>query len=158
MDYRTRQRRCLQSWEGSKCDIFLTTHLPNVRYLCGFTGSSAGLGSKKKPVLVFPDIHLHVEHTRVDGFREWFEDFVIGGNNDDDKERDGSITYMDPMQTGPLAILNLFHVGIFRIADEPLPPKGPPRVQVDLYCERMELTSMGAASGTTEPTLKSVKS
>lgn len=118
----------------------------------------AQVGSKKKPVLVFPDIHLHVEHTRADGFREWFEDFVIGGNNDDDRERDGSITYMDPMQTGPLAILQLFHVGIFRIADEPLPPKGPPRVQVDLYCERMELTSMGAASGTTEPTLKSVRS
>jgi Xaa-Pro aminopeptidase len=43
MDYRTRQSRLFQSDEGSKSDIFLTTHLPNVRYLCGFTGSSAAL-------------------------------------------------------------------------------------------------------------------
>ena len=43
MDYRTRQKQVWQSSEVSKCDIFLVTHLPNVRYLCGFTGSSAVL-------------------------------------------------------------------------------------------------------------------
>lgn len=111
----------------------------------------AQVGSKKKPTLVFPDIHLHVEASKADPWREWFEDFVIGGNNDDDRERDGTITYLEPMQTEPLAILQLFHVGIFRIADEPLPKSGPPRVQVDLYCERMELTSTGAPAGDTAP-------
>ena len=108
-------------------------------------------GSKKKAILVFPDLRLHVEATKADPWREWFEDFVIAGNNDDDRERDGTITYLEPMQTEPLAILQLFHVGIFRIADEPLPAKGPPRVQVDLYCERMELTSTGAPAGDTAP-------
>ena len=44
-----------------------------------------------------------------------------GGDNDE-KERDGTITYMEPMQTEPLATLQLFHVGIFHIAEEPLPP------------------------------------
>ncbi|MCA1826738.1 MAG: hypothetical protein ABR567_11375 [Myxococcales bacterium] len=117
----------------------------------------AQVGSRKKPVLVFPDLHLHVEHTRADAFREWFEDFVIGGHNDDEQERDGTITYMEPMQTEPLAVLQLFHVGIFRIADEPLPPKGPPRVQVDLYCERMELTASAGVSGSTDRALKPVK-
>jgi hypothetical protein len=116
----------------------------------------AQVGTRKKPVLVFPDLHLHVEHTKVDAFREWFEDFVIAGNNDDDRERDGTITYLEPMMSEPLAMLQLFHVGIFRIADEPLPAKGPPRVQVDLYCERMELTASNAPSGSTEP-LKPVK-
>ncbi len=111
----------------------------------------AQVGTKKKPVLVFPDIHLHVEASKAQTFRDWFEDFVIAGNNDDDKERDGTITYLEPMQTEPLAILQLFHVGIFRISDEPLPAKGPPRVQVDLYCERMELTSTGAPAGDTAP-------
>ena len=43
MDYRTRQRQAWQSAEVSKCDTFLVTHLPNVLYLCGFTGSSAVL-------------------------------------------------------------------------------------------------------------------
>jgi hypothetical protein len=117
----------------------------------------ARVGSKTKPVLIFPDIHLHVEQTRSDTWREWFEDFVIAGHNDDEQERDGTISYMEPMQTEPLATLQLFHVGIFRIADEPLPPKGPPRVQVDLYCERMELTASNAPSGSTDRTLKPVR-
>ncbi len=43
MDYRARQKRLLQSAEVSRCDVFLATHLPNVRYLCGFTGSSGVL-------------------------------------------------------------------------------------------------------------------
>lgn len=55
MDYRTRQSRLLQSSEGSKCDAFLTTHLPNVRYLCGFTGSSAALVLAPSGSVLFTD-------------------------------------------------------------------------------------------------------
>ena len=55
MDYRTRQRRLFQSGEGSNCDIFLTTHLPNVRYLCGFTGSSAALLLAPSGSVLFTD-------------------------------------------------------------------------------------------------------
>jgi Xaa-Pro aminopeptidase len=43
MDYRSRQRRFLDLLEQQKQDAFLVTHLANVRYLCGFTGSSAAL-------------------------------------------------------------------------------------------------------------------
>jgi Xaa-Pro aminopeptidase len=55
MDYRIRQCRLLQSGEGSKCDIFLTSHLPNVRYLCGFTGSSAALALTPSGSVLFTD-------------------------------------------------------------------------------------------------------
>jgi Xaa-Pro aminopeptidase len=55
MDYRTRQTRLLQSSEGCKCDAFLTTHLPNVRYLCGFTGSSAALVLAPSGSVLFTD-------------------------------------------------------------------------------------------------------
>jgi Xaa-Pro aminopeptidase len=43
MDYSGRQRRLLQSLTGHKLDLLLVTHLPNIRYLCGFSGSSAVL-------------------------------------------------------------------------------------------------------------------
>ncbi|HLK31920.1 MAG TPA: Xaa-Pro peptidase family protein [Terriglobales bacterium] len=43
MNYTARQHRLQQTPELAKCDIFLITHLPNVRYLCGFSGSSAVL-------------------------------------------------------------------------------------------------------------------
>jgi hypothetical protein len=109
-------------------------------------------GSKKRPTLIFPDIHLYLDASKADPFREWFEDFVLAGNNDDDREREGSITYQDPMLGDPLAVLQLVHLGIFRIVEEPTPPTGPRRTRVDLYCERMELSSSEAASaGDTQP-------
>lgn len=95
----------------------------------------------KRATLIFPDLRIYVDAEKADPFREWFEDFVIAGNNDDDKEREGSIEYQDPMLGDPLAVLQILHLGIHRIADEPPPPTGPRRVRVDLYCERMELTS-----------------
>jgi Xaa-Pro aminopeptidase len=55
MDYRTRQHRLLQSAEVSQCDVFLVTHLPNVRYLCGFTGSSGILALAPSGSVFFSD-------------------------------------------------------------------------------------------------------
>jgi Xaa-Pro aminopeptidase len=43
MDYRGRQRRVAQALEARCLDALLVTHLPNVRYLCGFTGSAGVL-------------------------------------------------------------------------------------------------------------------
>lgn len=86
-------------------------------------------------LLVFPDVRLHVDVARARSFRDWFDDFVLGGNNDDDKERAGRITFYDPLLKDALATLELVHLGIFRIAEEPVAG----RVQIDLYCERMEL-------------------
>ena len=40
MNYRARQRRLEATLTESGADAFLVTHPPNVRYLCGFTGSS----------------------------------------------------------------------------------------------------------------------
>jgi len=43
MDYAGRLRRLQRQLSDSKLDFLLVTHLPNVRYLSGFTGSSAAL-------------------------------------------------------------------------------------------------------------------
>ncbi len=48
MDYRGRQRRLRDALRGTKAQAVLITHLPNVRYLCGFTGSSGVLAFKLK--------------------------------------------------------------------------------------------------------------
>ena len=106
-------------------------------------------GSRKRPTLIFPDVRLYVDAEKDESFREWFEDFVIAGNNDDEREREGYIEYQDPMLGDPLAVLHLRHLGIYRVADEPSPRAGLRRVQVDLYCERMELSSSGANPATT---------
>ncbi len=43
MDYPFRQQRLAADLERFRLDALLATHLPNVRYLCGFTGSSGAL-------------------------------------------------------------------------------------------------------------------
>src|SRR5437660_317296 len=43
MDYVSRQERLQQSLSQHRLDALLLTHLPNIRYLCGFTGSAGAL-------------------------------------------------------------------------------------------------------------------
>jgi Xaa-Pro aminopeptidase len=43
MDYLARQKRLAAALRDARVDAMLVTHLPNIRYLCGFTGSSATL-------------------------------------------------------------------------------------------------------------------
>ncbi len=43
MDHAGRLHRLLSALEENRLDSLLVTHLPNVRYLCGFTGSAAAL-------------------------------------------------------------------------------------------------------------------
>lgn len=43
MNYRARQRRLQEALLASGAEALLVTHAPNVRYLCGFTGSSGAL-------------------------------------------------------------------------------------------------------------------
>jgi Xaa-Pro aminopeptidase len=43
MDHPGRQRRLQAALAENKLDFFLVTHLANVRYLCGFTGSAGAL-------------------------------------------------------------------------------------------------------------------
>jgi Xaa-Pro aminopeptidase len=43
MDYRGRQQRVSQALAAGHLDALLVTHLPNIRYLCGFTGTAGVL-------------------------------------------------------------------------------------------------------------------
>src|SRR5579859_2730568 len=43
MDYKGRLSRARQTLQRSSLDALLVTHLPNIAYLCGFTGSSGVL-------------------------------------------------------------------------------------------------------------------
>jgi len=55
MDYRVRQRRLVQEVESKRLAALLVTHLPNVRYLCGFTGSAGVLLVTARGSTLFTD-------------------------------------------------------------------------------------------------------
>jgi Xaa-Pro aminopeptidase len=55
MDHAERLRRLQISLLDQKLDSLLVTHLPNVRYLCGFTGSAAALLVSGRGSILFTD-------------------------------------------------------------------------------------------------------
>jgi Xaa-Pro aminopeptidase len=55
MDYKGRQRRLQESLPSNRLDGLLVTHLPNIRYLCGFTGSAGALLISDKKNVFFTD-------------------------------------------------------------------------------------------------------
>jgi Xaa-Pro aminopeptidase len=55
MDHDARLRALLAVLEQRKLDLLLITHPPNIRYLCGFTGSAAALIVGSKSVRFFTD-------------------------------------------------------------------------------------------------------
>ncbi|MGA9988929.1 MAG: aminopeptidase P family N-terminal domain-containing protein, partial [Terriglobales bacterium] len=55
MDHAGRLRRLQALLSGHKLDSLLIVHLPNVRYLCGFTGSAAALLVAERGSILFTD-------------------------------------------------------------------------------------------------------
>ena len=55
MDHKGRQRRLQESLHRNRLDALLVTHLPNVRYLCGFTGSAGVLLVSDSTSVFFTD-------------------------------------------------------------------------------------------------------
>ena len=55
MDHRARQRKFAAAVQEAKADAFLLTHLANIRYLCGFTGSAGVLAYAKGRFTLFTD-------------------------------------------------------------------------------------------------------
>jgi Xaa-Pro aminopeptidase len=55
MDHDGRQNRLRLEITNDDVDFLLVTHLPNIRYLCGFTGSSAALLISDRGSILFTD-------------------------------------------------------------------------------------------------------
>jgi Xaa-Pro aminopeptidase len=55
MDYKGRQQRLRKRLDELKLDALFITHLPNIRYLCGFTGSSGVLVFAGSKIALFTD-------------------------------------------------------------------------------------------------------
>src|SRR5215467_2155437 len=71
MDYRARRHHLAEAIAAKRLDALVVTHLPNVRYLCGFTGSNAVLLAGIARPMLFTDgryteqARAEVKHARV---------------------------------------------------------------------------------------------
>jgi Xaa-Pro aminopeptidase len=71
MDFRGRQKKLQQHLATTRFDALLISHLPNIRYLCGFTGSAGRLLIEPDRSTFFTDVrydtqaHAEVQSARV---------------------------------------------------------------------------------------------
>ncbi len=61
-----------------------------------------------------PDISFTVSEEYSYDFQKWMDAFVIKGNNDDSKHKNGSLTYLDPTRSKELLTINFECIGIFK--------------------------------------------
>lgn len=70
MDYKGRLARAGLELEQSRLDALLVTHLPNIAYLCGFTGSAGVLIVSQREYVFFTDgRYTQQAHQEVKGVR-----------------------------------------------------------------------------------------
>ena len=61
MDFRKRQKKLQEYLSTSRFDALLISHLPNIRYLCGFTGSAGLLLVEEAGSVFFTDVRYDTQ-------------------------------------------------------------------------------------------------
>jgi hypothetical protein len=92
-----------------------------------------------EPVLSFPNLAVTLLESSAATWQAWFDDFVVRGNNADDQEKTGRLSLLDGSLRERVRI-DLFNVGIFRLALSAWTRDDSPLVVAGLYCERMDFT------------------
>ncbi|HEX6868830.1 MAG TPA: hypothetical protein VF119_08480 [Candidatus Limnocylindrales bacterium] len=92
--------------------------------------------------LEVPDVVFTVAASDGTTFYDWFDDFIVKGNDSADNERSGSLVFLDATLKEPLIGLAMQGLGILRVSAERAEPGSDAiaLVRVELYCERMELS------------------
>jgi len=93
---------------------------------------------EKEPAHVeVPNLVITLAESHSKEFYDWHEDFVIKGNNGDDKERGGTLEYLDPSLKEVLFTLTFMHLGLFKLTPEKVEAgsENIRRVKAEMYCE-----------------------
>lgn len=91
--------------------------------------------------LEFPNVKVSLAEAAAETWTDWFEDFVVNGNNGDKREKNGALVLLSPNLKAELARVNFFNLGICRLGSEKAVANSDAikRLSAELYCERMEL-------------------
>ena len=86
----------------------------------------------------FPNLRVTFGQASVQPWSDWFDDFVVKGNNGDDREKSGAIVFLDATQKQELGRIELRNVGIYALRRQPSTEQVA-RLTAELYVESMEL-------------------
>ena len=113
----------------------LTIKVPRVSF-----GECFGCDNLPVPAKIdFPDI-IATMGLPAESLYDWFEDFVIQGNNDDSKEKGGTLEYLTTDLSAPLFSLKFRNVGIFELmpVQQVANADSVPKLLAAMYCETMQ--------------------
>jgi hypothetical protein len=101
---------------------------------------------KEASRLEIPDLVVTLSEAKADSFHTWHEDFVIKGNNGDDKEKSGKLQFLGPtMDT--LFTLSFSGLGIYKLAPsaQSAGVEAVRRLTASMYCEEMAFAAGAGA-------------
>lgn len=100
-------------------------------------------GTQREPIRVpgkieFPNLTVHLPEADAGPWLAWFEDFVIKGNNDDSKQKNGQLTYL-ATDGSPLFVLDFTGAGIVGFAPDNVEAGSDQirRVKAEMYLEKI---------------------
>jgi hypothetical protein len=105
---------------------------------------------KEPGKLEFQNLKITVAEAAAQPFIAWHEDFVIQGNNDESREKAGSLFLLSPDRTKTLARIKFYNMGIIQVGSTKAGSSSDTiaRVEVEMYVERMEFQLGEGAKGT----------
>jgi hypothetical protein len=93
------------------------------------------------------DLIITLPESRATVFYDWFEDFVIKGNNSPTNEKNGTLDFLTPNLSSTLFSLQFSHLGIYEMTSPSnLPGTEINKVTAKMYCEAIQFVATGAAS------------
>ncbi len=113
----------------------------------------AAAGGLAAGTLEVPDVVFTIPASEGALIYDWFDDFVVQGNNSTADERDGSFAFVDESRKDDVIGIEMHNLGIFRISDQRVAQGASAiaRIQVEMYCERMTLSPSPAHAAAPAP-------
>jgi hypothetical protein len=100
----------------------------------------------KEPAhLEIPNLVIEMSESNAQSTVDWFNDFLVKGNNGQDREKFATLEILDPTMKTALMTINLNNLGIFKL--EPLKTEANKdailRIRASMYCETMQFNYGG---------------
>jgi hypothetical protein len=102
---------------------------------------SLRVATKEPGKIEVPNLKVTYSASDEKAWQRWFEDFVVRGDNGQEKELNGRIVFLDPSTKDELGSVDLFQVGIFSHVAEKS-DTGSDKIKrnvAELYVEKMQL-------------------
>jgi len=95
-----------------------------------------------------PNLVITLAESEAWPLYDWHEDFVLRGNNHQDKEKSGTLEFLAIDQKEVLFALEFRHLGIFKVTPDKMEAgaEGIRRVKAEMYCEDIRFTYSPAAT------------